>query len=426
MNKMPMALLLSIFCISSYAANDVSSISETSVPPEKNMQKSLNKSETYTYIKCAYRKNKDKSFDATSSWEWGRAGNSANDYATVNGHWYSSAILANMFYTKSTHQEIKDVCINTLNKKNISFTDLIPYASDYTLSYYYSFWNEGDKIPTIDIGKTKLDRMVVFGDSLSDTINVYNGSYGTVPNSNTWYLGHFSNGLVWHEYLSQKHIKVPSYTWATGNAESGSGLIFSGFGQQLDSFESYIKKSDGYSIGKTLFLALFGGNDFITGSKSPDDIINNYKNDLVRLKNLGAKQIAVFSLPNFSTVPAVKGWGQSDKDKLKNKSIEFNTKLISLINSLKSTYPDVKWIMPNLNTAFEDIIKNPEKFGYVNSKDTCLNLRDSSLDYITGASPRDECKNSNGAFVFWDNMHPTTKTHENISDILANEIKLAL
>ncbi|CNJ86702.1 putative lipase/acylhydrolase [Yersinia aldovae] len=331
-----------------------------------------------------------------------------------------------MFYTKASQQEIKDVCINALSNKSINYSDLIPYVSDYTLSYYYSFWNEGGNMPSIDIGKTKLDRMVIFGDSLSDTINVYNGSYGTVPNSNTWFLGRFSNGLVWHEYLSKKHIKVPGYTWATGNAESGNNLIFSGLGQQLDSFESYLKKSNRYDIGQTLFLAMFGGNDFITGSKSPDDIINNYKTSLVRLKNLGAKQIAIFTLPDFSPIPAVKNGSLSEKDKLKNKSIEFNTKLSSLINMLKLTYSDVKWIIPDLSSAFDKIIKNPASFNYVNSKDTCLNLRDSSLDYIAGASPREECKNSNGAFVFWDNMHPTTKMHENISDILADEIKLSL
>ncbi|OVZ74359.1 SGNH/GDSL hydrolase family protein [Yersinia intermedia] len=426
MNKIPLALFLYVFCISAYAVKETSSISETNIPPERSMQHSARNSETYTYIKCVYRKNKDKKFDATSSWEWGRAGNTANNYATVNGHWYSSAILANMFYTKASHQEIKNVCINTLNKKDINYSDLIPYASDYTLSYYYSFWNEGSNIPSIEVGKAKLDRMVVFGDSLSDTINVYNGSYGTVPNSNTWFLGHFSNGLVWHEYLSKKHIKVPGYTWATGNAESGSNLIFSGFSQQLDSFESYMKKSNGYDIGQTLFLAMFGGNDFITGNKLPDDIVNNYKTALVRLKNLGAKQVAIFTLPDFSTIPAVKNWSQSERDKLKNKSIEFNTKLSSLINSLKSTYPDVKWIMPDLNAAFDKIIKNPASFNYVNAKDTCLNLRDSSLDYIAGASPKDECKNSNGAFIFWDNMHTTTKMHEDISDILGNEIKFLL
>ncbi|EKN5999180.1 SGNH/GDSL hydrolase family protein [Yersinia enterocolitica] len=424
MNRIPLALFLYVFCISAYAVKETSSISETSIPPEKSIQKNTWNSETYTYIKCVYRKNKN--FDATSSWEWARADNTANNYAIVNGHWYSGAILSNMFYTKSSYQEIKETCINTLNNKGVNYSDLMPYASDYTLSYYYSFWNEGSNIPSIEVGKTRLDRMVVFGDSLSDTINVYNGSYGTVPNSNTWFLGHFSNGLVWHEYLSKKHIKVPSYTWATGNAESGSNLIFSGFSQQLDSFEYYMKKSNGYDIGQTLFLALFGGNDFITGGKSPDDIINNYKSSLVRLKNLGAKQVAIFTLPDFSTIPSVENWSHAKKDRLKNKSIEFNVKLSSLIYFLKSTYPEVKWIMLNLNAAFDTIIKNSVSFNYVNAKDTCLNLKDTSIDYIAGASPRDLCKNSNGAFIFWDNMHPTTKMHEDISDILADEIKFSL
>jgi hypothetical protein len=51
MNKTPLVLFLSAFCISVHAVEGVSSISQTSIPPENNMQQFLSNGETYTYIR---------------------------------------------------------------------------------------------------------------------------------------------------------------------------------------------------------------------------------------------------------------------------------------------------------------------------------------------------------------------------------------
>jgi thermolabile hemolysin len=399
-------------------------ISSTSVSPSQSEPSSVQSKNTYTYIKCAYRKNPNAFSDVTSSWQWGLSEN--NQYAVVNGRWYSNAILANMFYTEASFREIKDICISTLSKAGITYADVYPYASDHTLSYYYTFWSEGQHLPSVRIGATDLERMVVFGDSLSDTINVYNGSYGTVPNSKSWYFGHFTNGLTWHEYLTGYHMNIPSYSWATGNAHSGNDIIFSGLNQQIDSFELYAQYSSYYNPAKTLFFVLFGGNDLITGNKNPDDVLKSFRTGIPRLIANGAKQIVLFTLPDFSLIPAVLKWSAEDRNKLKEKVQSYNAKLNQYVEELKEDNKDVKIIIANLYSYFGSLIANPDKFGYRNTRDACLNVSGSGFDYITGRSPTSECINSNAAFLFWDNMHPTAKTHLNISQMIFDEIKLSL
>lgn len=380
------------------------------------IQKRSASSDTFTYVKCAYKTSNDDS-DPSTSWEWATKN---GDYVKLKGYWYSSGILSNMFYTDVTSKEIKGLCKSTLQDKGINSSIVMPYASDYTLSYYYMIWNQGQQ-PSVKLGNNEIDRMVIFGDSLSDTVNVYNGSYGTVPNHKSWFLGHFSNGKVWHEYLSED-LNIPSYAWATGNAESGEKNLFNGLGKQVDSFKEYYVYSKGYDIKKTLFMVLFGGNDLITGGKTANNILDEYANKLTYLASLGARQVAVFRLPDFSVIPNVSGWKDDDKRKLKENVIAFNDGVEKLILKLKKENPSTNFYTLPLDGVFDNLINNASQNGFVNSKETCLNIGGSGINYITGVNVKKECKDSNAAFVFWDNMHPTTKTYRLISERIKGDV----
>lgn len=422
MKKIAIYSLLAAMMTSSgaFAASD--SIVATSTPPQyeapSKQTRGVFGGDTTTYVKCVYKVGGQDDSNPSSSWLWAKVG---GDYAKLKGYWYNSMPLANMFYTEAAHGEVMNLCHSTLAAAGVNSPIVIPYASDYTLSYYYVIWNQGVKQPVIKVGARELDRMVVFGDSLSDTINVYNGSYGTVPNSTTWLLGHFSNGKLWHEHLANA-LKLPSYVWATGNAESGEKPFFNGFSKQVDSFKDYAARTQGYDIGKTLFTVLFGGNDFITGGKNANEVIEQYSTQLDRLAQLGAKQVAVFRLPDFSVIPNVAKWTAADKAKLKENSVLFNDQVEKLIAKLNATYPQTTFYTLKLDDAFKQVLENSDKYGFVNKTDTCLDISQSVLSYAAGASAKTACKNSNAAFVFWDNMHPTTKTHGLLAELLKAEM----
>lgn len=132
-------------------------------------------SETYTYIRCLYRPYTDHD-DPATDWEW--ALNEDGSYYTISGYWWSSLSLKNMFYSNEAQQKIKKRCEETLNV-DYDTADITYFAADHGVSYNDSIWTN-DEVANV----RKINRIVAFGDSLSDTGNVYNDSQWTFPNRN--------------------------------------------------------------------------------------------------------------------------------------------------------------------------------------------------------------------------------------------------
>ena len=60
----------------------------------------------------------------------------------------------------------------------------------------------------------------VYGDSLSDTGNIYAATGGTIPLSPPYYNGRFSNGILADEYLANAlHAPLTNFAW--GSATTG-------------------------------------------------------------------------------------------------------------------------------------------------------------------------------------------------------------
>lgn len=442
MERLAATLFLGLMSVNSYASNNApfshddsyysGAIGSTSIAPmsENNVMvtssyRSLSReSNSNTYIKCTYSIDNDPVNPATS-WVWAKHPQYPNEYAIVKGYWRDGNIITNMFYTNVSAQELKQVCQFTLRNAGIDSEVSIPYAGDSMFSYYYTFWSQGDGLPETALDGIRLDRIVAFGDSLSDTINLYNASYGAVPKNSAWFHGRFSNGRVWHEYWAET-LNIPSYVWATANAESGIKPLFPGFMEQLNNFKAYLAYAQNYDIKKTLFTVLFGGNDFITGGKTSDDVIRHYRDGLNELAHLGAAQIAILTLPDFSGVPSVRDWSEADKMALREKSVIANTQLEALAQELKNSWPDTQFIVLSLDKAFNNLLTRAEALGYVNIEDTCLDLKKDTFSYMYHHNPRPACKSSGGKFIFWDYMHPTTSAHADLSEMLYQELRLKL
>lgn len=66
------------------------------------------------------------------------------------------------------------------------------------------------------------DAIYVFGDSFSDEGNIFKYTGGSIPPSPPYFQGHFSNGLVWVEYLANK-LGTTSTNFAYGGFSTGIG-----------------------------------------------------------------------------------------------------------------------------------------------------------------------------------------------------------
>ena len=107
-----------------------------------------------------------------------------------------------MFYTKVRLSQIQEICDKTLslNSETKGKHSFYQVAANNKYSFNYVIW-QNDYVDRTNRDFNKLNKIVVFGDSLSDINNVYNKSNWIIPNNKTWYQGRFTNGLTWVEYL---------------------------------------------------------------------------------------------------------------------------------------------------------------------------------------------------------------------------------
>src|SRR5689334_7437247 len=89
-----------------------------------------------------------------------------------------------------------------------------------------------------DRARGAYSQIVVFGDSLSDTGNVNNQTFGISPGSG-YYQGRFSNGPVWVEDLATNlGIAAPIYSRA-GGKDYAYGGVHTGSGSTTYTFFSF-------------------------------------------------------------------------------------------------------------------------------------------------------------------------------------------
>ncbi|MCW5316365.1 GDSL family lipase [Nostoc sp. KVJ3] len=260
------------------------------------------------------------------------------------------------------------------------------------------------------------DQFYVFGDSLSDTGNVYDATGGTFPQSPPYFNGRFSDGPIWVDYLGdQLGLKptllttIPStpptqgINFAFGGASSGldnavvpnKGLP--GVLKQVLGFAATLQANNQTADPNALYTLWGGANDFLF--LNPQDSttpISNISLALNTLVGVGAKNILVFNLPDLGKLPAAQ-IGR-DPATLSESTNEFNLGLATTVNALSQN--------PNLNIIPIDtysLFNQASSLGLTNVTESCL-------------SRPDICDPGNNKFLIWDGFHPTTAAQKIIAD----------
>ncbi|MEH6460431.1 SGNH/GDSL hydrolase family protein [Chitinimonas sp. JJ19] len=373
---------------------------------------------TYTYLRCYYATG--TKLRPTTNYVWAlNTGN--NDYYRIYGSWWSSSMLAwkNMFYSDTSQDTLKSVCQSTLSRKGLGSNVAMWAAADNSLSFNYTVWSQDS---AAQLGG--INRIVAFGDSLSDTQNMYNASQWLLPNRNSWFLGRFSNGNNWVEYLADS-LRLPLYNWAVGGAGVNTEkYVIAGVTDQVQSYKEYMQKAAAYRPEKTLFTVLIGGNDFVNYDRSVDQVIAGETSALQNLLNTGARNVLLLKLPDVSKAPVFKIKGNPAL--VAAKVLDYNNRLDGMIASLRAQYGSSLNIRVfDTYTLFNSVLNSPASYGMTNTTSSCLNINsDSSLNYLSSQSPRSECSNPD-TFVFWDTLHPTTRTHKLLSENVAPFVRAA-
>ena len=233
----------------------------------------------------------------------------------------------------------------------------------------------------------------VYGDSLSDTGNIFAASGGTYPPSPPYYKGRFSNGIVTVEYLANSlHSPLTSFAW--GGATTGVGnsgdmgsqtmvgtLGLPGMIPQLGGSLATITP-----LAPTSLFVVWGGpDDYITNGTIPQGIA-----DLVgivtALQGVGATHILVPGMPDLGLTPRYLGLGSIQAAQASAFSFAFDQ---ALRTSLPAgvTYFDTFGFM-------HQVVMNPGAYGFTDVTDPCLLVCTPSSDQ--------------SQYLFWDDLHPTT------------------
>jgi phospholipase/lecithinase/hemolysin len=283
-------------------------------------------------------------------------------------------------------------------------------------SSLFKFTFSQDTFYDPDIILNPLPGLIVFGDSLSDTGNIYKATQETIPPP-PYFEGRFSNGLLWIDYLKHQlqltSESLINFAFAGGNSGISRFLPelnanVPGLLTQVALFQDFNKINR--ISADTLYTIWIGSNDFLLLPPDADyikagrDAATNIGNAITILINEGAKQFVVANLINLGDLPvsinnAITTQGEEF-------SLSFSGALTQTVNSLKSN-ADIDISIVDMFSLNENIQANPENFGLIN-----LTV---PLIQETGNVNPDE-------YAFWDTIHPTTKVHQILSQNFAQTL----
>jgi outer membrane lipase/esterase len=259
----------------------------------------------------------------------------------------------------------------------------------------------------------KYDKVVVFGDSLSDNGNL--ALFGLAPPP-PYSNGRFSNGDVWTQQLGFGDLNGfgnvnGSTDFAFGGAETGAQTLPPGVETQ---FGAYL--TDGGTFDRhTLVTMWAGANDIFdnlaiaAGTSNPIGAIQvvgaTAAGDVAGVASAAASAGAgTILLPNLPTLSATPEFAGSPAAPLADAgATAYNTELVTFIQADAKAHPTTNFIIMDVNAAGLVIREAPQLFGFTNVTTSCFN----------GVTV---CSNPGQTF-YWDGVHPTTAGHHLIAEL---------
>jgi phospholipase/lecithinase/hemolysin len=296
----------------------------------------------------------------------------------------------------------------------------------------------------IDAKAANFSQLFVFGDSLSDTRNVFDASGDTFPPENLGYFnGRFSNGPIWVDYLAQDlGISSPTpaldvldgtpptggINYAFGGATTTTANTVDpnlfGLSQEIGAFANPLVQNNQTADPNALYIVWAGANDYLpttspnfTPFTTPETTVSNIAGAVNALAGVGAKNIMVVNLPNLGNTPLSNDRSPfpapvippGTPDRLNRLTEAHNALLSTTLASLDNTLSgqNVNLISLDVNSLFQEIIE-PTRSPFTNTTDPCvLNL---------------SCTNPD-EFLFWDGTHPTTAGHRLVGQLAFNSLQ---
>lgn len=364
--------------------------------------------DTTTYVRCHYRVNPNPNLPQTD-WVWART--PLGSYFSLSGHWaYPSLESANLFFTPTSQETIASTCRDTLRRDGKE-SFMAATAADTRFSYDYAIWT--NDTPQAPPGIT---RMIIFGDSLSDTMNAWNRSLRLVPHAKSWSAGRFTNGQAWPE-ITSKLTGLDLMNFAFGAAAADGNILIPGVVQQVDAWRQLRAHDRHVDDSRNIYVVLIGGNDFINYGKQAHEVLASIEFAARRLLDDGAEHIVLMNLPDISIAPEVRG--SSRETAVRGQVMAFNRGLELLRERLSGR---ARVDIFDAYSQFAAALEHPADYGIDNVKDSCLDIRGEGPLVYAGRHAAASACTSADTYLFWDRLHPTRRVHAALGEAMADFI----
>ncbi|WP_207478913.1 SGNH/GDSL hydrolase family protein [Arenibaculum pallidiluteum] len=235
------------------------------------------------------------------------------------------------------------------------------------------------------------DRLVVIGDSLSDSGNA----------------GRFSDGAVWVEQLAGRlSLRLAPASKGGQNFAVGGARLDPRSGPTSLRAQADMALRLPANRGRTLHVVWGGGNDLLAAATSPDalrivdEAVASLAGILRDLTEHGATDILVPNLPDIGMTPAVRAYGPGAAALARQLTDRFNA---GLEHSLRALPPRGQERRPQIHRMDVQamamrVAGDPASFGFRDVTTPCI-----GLPSCTG-------------HLFWDHVHPTSYAHGRLAE----------
>ncbi|KAJ8768811.1 hypothetical protein K2173_023715 [Erythroxylum novogranatense] len=322
----------------------------------------------------------------------------------------------------------------------------------------------------------KFSAILIFGDSTVDSGN--NNYINTLFKADFYpygqdFPGHissgrFSNGKLVPDFIASKlGIKdtVPAFLdpklaekeLLTGVSFASAGSGYDDvtslapnvipFPKQVEMFKNYTSRLKGVIgekeaaniIGDALLYVSAGTNDWIFSFYDlptrrlefdvhgyQDFLQNRITSFIKELYDLGCRTFIVNGLPPIGCLP-IQIQAKLRNPKMSAGCLEdqnsdsqlYNTKLEKLLPQLQANLPGSEILYGDIYNSPLDMINNPKKYDFVDTKKSCCGGTELGLSFI--CEPKaPKCRNTS-QFLFWDAIHPTQVVYEYLAKFLVEK-----
>lgn len=275
------------------------------------------------------------------------------------------------------------------------------------------------------------EELIIFGDSLSDTGNLASVS---VNFPFPFFQNRISDGPLIVDFLAAElGLTAEASKHASGSsggnnfAVAGGNLVGSDIEDLTPQVSAYLARSLGEANVRALYFVMMGGNDLRdirseTSSLIASNKVNDARDQLIaqlnRLYDAGARAFMISNVANVGRIPETLNLVESEPGIVARAEqyVSLYNQRLSFSLSSFANRPGVTLSQFDLFAELESIAANTEALGFTQTEVGCFTLSEFDFHPDCLAGTRFD------RFVFFDNLHPTSKTNKLVGDVIGGFI----